>query len=262
MAALGGLVPILAPMFGGMITDSLGWRYNFWFLVLFAILVSAIIAIKLPETLACEKRQPLHVPLMISTYWSMLKSPTFIVVILPLELAFGVQGAYLSSSPFIFIKGFGLTPTAFGVMNVVVVGALVGGRFLATYLIEKTSTYFAYVTGAMLLFLGGFALLQLDLFSVSNLLAILAALSLAVGGFGVLLPIGLKSIMTAFKHQSGSVSALHGCLSLGSAAAGSFIFSKLMSTYKIEPLGAMAKCTVTIGAVAFMISLLSKKHLN
>ena len=262
MAALGGLVPILAPMLGGMITDTLGWRWNFWFLVFFATLVTSAITLKLPETLEKECRRPLHLPLILSTYWGMLQSPKFILVIIPLELAFGVQGAYLASSPFIFIKHFGLAPMTFGVMNVVIVGALVGGRFLATYLIEKTSTYFAYVTGSLLVLTGGVALLFLDFLTTPRLLTVLAVLSLSVGGFGVLLPIGLKSIMTAFKHQSGSVSALHGCLSLGMAAAGSFTFSILMSTYKIDALNAMAEFTVVTGAITVVISLLTKKHLR
>jgi DHA1 family bicyclomycin/chloramphenicol resistance-like MFS transporter len=261
MAALGGLVPILAPMFGGMITDMVGWRWNFWFLVVFAILVSSVIAFKLPETIDDDNLRPLNVVSILATYLRMLKSPEFIVVLLPLELAFVVQGAYLAPSPFIFIKMFGLTPRMFGVVNIVVVGALVGGRFLATYITDKFSVYLAYVAGAFMVLLGGCSLVLMNVSGRAGLLLVLAGLSIAVGGFGVLLPVGLKSIMTAFRRQSGSVSALHGCLSLGAAAGGSFLFARIKSSMSITPLLSMAVITLTIGFFTFLFSLWSKKHL-
>ncbi|NOY74775.1 MAG: multidrug effflux MFS transporter [Kiritimatiellaeota bacterium] len=262
MAALGGLVPILAPMLGGLITDTLGWRWNFWFLAVFAIVISILIAVKLPETLDHGERRPLHLVSILANYAEMLKSPAFILVLLPLELAFGVQGAYLASSPFIFIKTFGLSPLTFGMMNVIVVGALIGGRFLATFLIDRASTYFAYVFGASLLLLGGSVLALLDVSRCVSLTTVLGGLSIAVGGFGVLLPIGLKSVMTAFRSRSGSASALHGCLSLGAVAGGSFLFSVIKSTAKIDDLSSMARFTIVAGTAALFFSLLTKKHLK
>ena len=262
MAALGGLVPILAPMFGGLVTDTLGWRYNFWFLILFAFLVTIVIAIKLPETIADDNRQPFNIISILVAYRDILKSPEFLLVILPLEVAFGVQGAYLASSPFIFIGTYGLSPKMFGMMNILVVGALVLGRYMAVALSEKFSVYSAYLIGSFLIFLGGSALAMLGWLKIDSLIGMLSGLSIAVGGFGVLLPIGLKSVMTAFREKSGSVSALHGCVSLGCAAAGSFLFSVVRTSLKLSSSASMAWLTTAAGLVAVLLSTLSRKHLR
>ncbi|CAN8097030.1 unnamed protein product [Discula destructiva] len=50
-ASLGvSLGPVLAPIIGGLLTEYLGWRANFWFLVIIAVLLFAIYFLFVPET--------------------------------------------------------------------------------------------------------------------------------------------------------------------------------------------------------------------
>ncbi len=261
MVAIGGLVPILAPMLGGIITETLGWRYNFWILVFSSILAIIIISLKLPRTLPPETDNSLNVFNVLTKYFKMLCAPEFILIITPLALAFSIQGAYLASAPFIFIKHFGLSPVQFGFANLAVVASMLAGRFIATGMTKKFSFYTAYIFGGFLTFAGGSLLGVVHFTKNSSLFTVLITLSIAVTGFGVLLPIAVKSVMTAFKHQAGIASAIHGCLTLGSTALGSFAISVLQK-YQISYLDGICYFIIPIGILIFIASSLSRKHLR
>lgn len=50
-ASLGvSLGPVLAPIIGGLLTEYLGWRANFWFLIIIAVLLFGVYFLFVPET--------------------------------------------------------------------------------------------------------------------------------------------------------------------------------------------------------------------
>ena len=262
LAAIGGLIPIIAPMLGGIITDTLGWRYNFWFLVSCSIIAVIIIGMKLPRSIKPEKIHRLNLGNILGNYKEMLISPAFILVITPLALAFAIQGAYLASSPFIFIKQFGLTPLQFGFANLAVVASLIAGRYIASGLVRNVSIYAAYMTGAVLPFVGGGILFLIDRADMANLVTVLIPLSVAIIGFGTMLPVGVKSIMTAFRGRAGTVSALHGCFTLGMASVGCFAVSKVREKLMLSFISSMALFTVVTGLLIIAAAFFSRKHLQ
>ena len=261
MAALGGLVPIIAPVIGGTITDTIGWRYNFWLLVVAGFFSGSIICLKLPVTLPEDTDRTLHIGKILSKYRQMLLSPKLTLVIIPLALAFAIQGAYLAASPFIFIKRFGLSPTMFGVSNLAVVSSMLAGRYIATGLIRISSIFYAYMAGALITFAGCLSLSIVCFTGMASITTVLITLAIAVTGFGTLLPIAVKSIMTAFRHQAGIASALHGCITLGSAALGSLSIS-IFQKHKISHLDSMCYFILPVGLIIFISSFFSRKHLK
>jgi DHA1 family bicyclomycin/chloramphenicol resistance-like MFS transporter len=262
MAAIGGLIPIVAPMLGGVINDTLGWRYNFWFLTLFSIVAGLIILIKLPHSMKAENRQPLHISSIFKTYKDMIKAPEFIVVISPLMLAFAIQGAYMETSPFIFMKKFGLSAIEYGIANIAIVVSMIIGRYLAVGLTKRFSSYVAYSTGAYLPFLGGVFLVLILYFDIANILTVLISISIAVTGFGILLPIGVKSIMTAFRDRAGAVSALHGFLTMGMVSVGSFTTVIIKHKMHINSLSSLAFFTIIVGIIIIFSGIMTKKYLH
>lgn len=261
MVAIGGLVPIIAPMLGGIITDNIGWRYNFWLLVSASILAIVIMILKLPQTLPADTDKSLNVFHILKKYLKMLYSPELILVITPLALAFSIQGAYLAAAPFIFIKHFGLSATQFGFANLVIVASMLAGRFIATGLTKSFSIYIAYITGGGLTFAGGIILGAFCFSGHDSLISVLFSLSIAITGFGVLLLIGIKSIMTAFRNMAGTASAIHGCLTLGSAALGSFAIS-IFNKYQFSYLTSICYLIIPIGLLIFVSSTLCRKYLR
>jgi len=261
MAVLGGLVPIIAPIIGGTITDILGWRYNFWLLVVASFFSGGIIWWKLPITLPKNTDRTLNIAKILSKYRQILFSPKLILIIIPLALAFAIQGAYMASSPFIFMKRFGLSPTMFGVANLTIVSSMLAGRYIATGLIKISSIYYAYMAGALITFAGGLFLNIIYFTGMVSLITILITIAIAVTGFGVLLPVAVKSIMTSFRHQAGFASALHGCITLGSAALGS-LFISILQKHNISHLESLCYFILPVGLIIFISAFFSRKYLE
>ncbi|KAL9935134.1 hypothetical protein V8E36_006210 [Tilletia maclaganii] len=62
------LGPALGPLFGGLVSQTFGWRGIFWFTFILGIIVLVLVALLLPETIA-EARANKALPLFIRTAW-------------------------------------------------------------------------------------------------------------------------------------------------------------------------------------------------
>ncbi len=224
-----GLVPMLAPMLGGLLTQTCGWRANFYLLVAVSLAVVVFARNLAPETLAPDHRQPFQIAGTLRAYGAMIMTPDFMRPLVPVMLCFAAQGAYLVSSPFIFIHLLGLKPAVFGATCLFLVGGLMGGRFLCLRLMKWRGEFAAFITGCGLACVGGLMFIPILLAPQGWLAAmILGAATVFCLGFGTLLPIAIKAGLSAFPTRRGASSALYGCLNLGSTAAGSAVVGALL----------------------------------
>jgi DHA1 family bicyclomycin/chloramphenicol resistance-like MFS transporter len=69
------LVPAVAPLLGSVIISLAGWRAIFAAFIVFSLILSTWVAVRLPETLPTENRRPLRLPLMFSAVKEMAKHP-------------------------------------------------------------------------------------------------------------------------------------------------------------------------------------------
>jgi DHA1 family bicyclomycin/chloramphenicol resistance-like MFS transporter len=128
-----GVAPALAPVIGGLLFVQLGWASIFWFLAGVGLLLWLSCLAWLPETLAPERRQSLHLGPLMRGYWSLLSDPRFVTLVLVSVLPFNGFFLYVLSSPEWLGTHLGLAPTQFFVYFVmsiacVMVGAWVCGR--------------------------------------------------------------------------------------------------------------------------------------
>jgi DHA1 family bicyclomycin/chloramphenicol resistance-like MFS transporter len=110
-----GVAPILAPTVGGAVLIVADWRVIFWILAGYGVLCSVLAWRVLPETLPPERRIRLGVAEQASRYLMILREKTFIT-----HAVMGASGtfcmfAYLAGSAPVFIQGFGMSPSGFGV---------------------------------------------------------------------------------------------------------------------------------------------------
>ncbi|HBA82929.1 MAG TPA: hypothetical protein DCZ95_02430 [Verrucomicrobia bacterium] len=228
IGSITGLIPLLAPVLGGLLTQGFGWRANFYLLTAITLAIGLYACLQTPETLPHDKRTPFKAAETLRAYASMLVTPKFLAPLTPVMLCFAIQGAYMVSSPIIFIKLLHLTPALFGATSLALVGAILGGRFVCMALLKRWGVYPAYLGGSLLTFLGGALLLGFLLGRQISVLTILAPSTLYCLGFGTLLPIGIKAGLSAFPKRVGTASALLGCLTLGATALGSAVLGVLM----------------------------------
>src|SRR6266446_331345 len=70
-----GIAPALAPVVGGVLLNSLGWRSIFWAMLVLAAAVLAWAEKSLPETHPKSQRQPLHPRALWANYKKVLLMP-------------------------------------------------------------------------------------------------------------------------------------------------------------------------------------------
>lgn len=260
MGAMGAFVPAFAPTLGGAITEFAGWRYTFLFLAVTSFLVLIISFKKLPETLPAEKRHPLKLSHSFKAFRTMLTSSRFMFALLPIFFCFAIQGIYFTCAPFIFIREMHLTPTQFGMTNLVLVAALVLGRFLCPFLARRTSHKNVYTISGGISFLGGIGFFALFYIESPDMWIVLIPASLFCLAFGTMVPIGLKEALTAFKHQSGTASALYGCLTLGASGISSALAGVGMDM-EFSALHVMAAISSSCCLIIFLTTIFSRSKI-
>jgi len=111
-----GVAPILAPSIGAAFLAFASWRFIFWFQALYGASCALLAWRILPETLPVERRIKVGAAQMLSRYGSILREPVFRAhAIMGCATTF-CMFAYLGGSSPVFIQGFGLTPSQFGLI--------------------------------------------------------------------------------------------------------------------------------------------------
>lgn len=133
IGAINGIAPASAPVFGGLMSQSLGWRSVFVFLTLFAV-VLVLCSRRLKETLPPGRRLPGPVWHTFGRYVTLSRNKSFIVHTMLKGTALGFLFAYISSATYIIQDHFGFNQLQFGLIMggnaiFVVFGSLVALRF-------------------------------------------------------------------------------------------------------------------------------------
>ena len=107
------IAPAIAPVIGGWLQVWFGWRAVFVFIVGFTTVAWFVCRAILPETLAPEKRQPLHPLYLARAYWSVATSPRFIAACLALTFNFSGIFIYITSAPVYLMQHLHVPETGF-----------------------------------------------------------------------------------------------------------------------------------------------------
>ncbi len=117
-----GLAPAIAPILGGWLHVTFGWRSTFLFLALFGAAMIALCFKLLDESLPREKRQAFHPGTIGRNYLLVLRNPQFVL----LSLAVGLS-LYIGSASNFVMEILGLPETAFAWMFIPLIGGMVVG---------------------------------------------------------------------------------------------------------------------------------------
>ena len=122
-----GLAPAIAPILGGWLHVTFGWRSSFVFLAVFGAAMILLVMKMLPESLPAEKRQPFHPGTIGRNYLMVLRNPQFVFLALSVGLAFSGLSLYIGSASNFVMEIIGLPETAFAWMFIPLVGGMVVG---------------------------------------------------------------------------------------------------------------------------------------
>ncbi|KXV57826.1 multidrug effflux MFS transporter [Acetobacter tropicalis] len=122
-----GVVPILAPMLGGLVVAVASWRVIFWASAAYGAICVLCVLFLLPETLPFQKRVALSPVTLVTRYLTLLRDRGFTSHAMVTGFSTFMQFSYLTAASFVFIKIFGFSPLhfsmLFGVFSVFMIGA-------------------------------------------------------------------------------------------------------------------------------------------
>jgi len=245
-----GAAPILAPIAGGQLLLITGWRGIFVFLGVFGLLSLCGVALGLPESLPPERRIRRSLAEMVAVYGHLLRNRHYVRYAIALGCVAGVNFAYISGAPFVFIELHGVSPQHFGLFFGANAFGLIGASQVNRRLLRR-------FTPRRIL---GIA------FAINAAAAVLltAAVLTGTGGFpaqaalifvclcmtGLLYPNVTALAMAPFDKAAGSASALLGTIQYTLGATAGAAVGMLHNGTALPMTATMALCGVVgLGAV-------------
>src|SRR5919199_1268601 len=175
-----GAAPVLAPTLGGELLRVTSWRGIFAVLAGYGLLLLAVGAAALRETLPPSRRSGRGVAGTLHTYRGLLRDRTFVGLVLVAGLTMAGLFSYVSGSSFVFQRQFGLDEQQFGLLFGAGAVWLIAATQLNPVVLRRWSPAQVLVTGVAV---GAVApvvgLLGNDAAAMGTV--ILAALVLAIG---------------------------------------------------------------------------------
>lgn len=221
------IAPIVAPMIGGLVQQSFGWRANLLLFSVLGLVLAAASVRGLVETLPPERRHTQGGWRLLSGYVELLRTRRFMANTLP--VAIGALGifAYNTQAPALLIGELHVSAAAFGVYGALPPLGYVFGNFLVTRLTGQITQRKLIETGCGLFALsGGIVALLSGVFG--DIAACIAVPALLFGlGNGLLMPNATLRSMSVSPMLVGSSSALSSCLRMGAGALGSLMVVSL-----------------------------------
>lgn len=204
--------PILAPLFGSLLIDWLGWRSVFWAITIIALLGLILLITSLVETRLPAQRVNSTVRSALAGYGVLLRDRHFLGLVF--IGAFGMSSffAYLANSPFVMINHFGLTPRQYSLAFAINAVSFIGisqftGRLAARFglanLVKFAVTGYATVMALLLL---------QNLLGVDRLDMLIVTMLIGFGFLGLVVPSTAVLALDAHGAIAGTASALMGTL--------------------------------------------------
>jgi DHA1 family bicyclomycin/chloramphenicol resistance-like MFS transporter len=219
MVSLFALAPMVAPWIGASLLDALGWRWIFGALGLVGLILAAVSALGLPETLPPERRSrftPAAVPRSLLLF---LRTPGTLQPTLLSCASFAGQFAYISASPFILMEGHGVSAGRYGFYFALTSLALMAGSIAGGRLLRRLAPRRVLRLGGAVLCAGALLVGLGTLVPGPGLFGLVAPMMAFFFGIGLTAPSATALAMEPVPQIAGAASASVGLLSMASGAA-------------------------------------------
>ncbi len=209
IAAINGLAPILAPVFGAQVLRVGTWRTVFWVLTGIGVVLVALTLMFVRESLPEERRSASGVSGILQAFRGLLTDRVYLGYAVAGSSVCAAMFGYISASPFLLQEGFGLTPQVFSLCFAVNAFGIVAMSQLSRFLLRRTDSVALMRWGVWQCAVGA-GLLAGILLSGAGLLLVLGSLFVMVSSVGFALPHASVLAMDLHRMIAGSASALLG----------------------------------------------------
>nr|MDT0656707.1 multidrug effflux MFS transporter [Micromonospora sp. DSM 115978] len=213
-----GAAPILAPTLGSALLRWTDWRGVFVALAAFGVLLVAVAALGLRETLPVARRRRGGAVDTLRVYRSLLRDRVFVGLILVAGLAMAAVFAYVAGSSFVFQERYGLDEQEFGIAFGAGAFGLIGGTQLNARLLRRHPPQRILVAALTVSAVAGLALVGFAATGFGGLPAMLATLWLVLAAGGLAMPNAPALALSRHGEAAGTAAALLGSVQFGVGA--------------------------------------------
>jgi DHA1 family bicyclomycin/chloramphenicol resistance-like MFS transporter len=218
-----GLIAIASPIVGGIVTATLGWRCAFVAVACGGAAVLALVGLRLPETLAPERRsrparrattsvtgnEPPSAPH--HPWIEVLRHPGFRAWTLMTCCSYGGLFVFLASSSFVYIGVLGLSPLEYGAVAATCSFSYLAGTLFCRRRLARLGVAVSVQQAAGLSGLAALGFAVPALLGVHSLAAVWLPQLVYQFAHGTHMPCCQVGAVAPFPHQAGLASALSGC---------------------------------------------------
>jgi MFS transporter, DHA1 family, multidrug resistance protein len=209
-----GLAPVLAPVIGGLLLETAGWRSMFLVQALLGVIAAGATAALLGETNLHRDEGALRPGRLIVNYATLLGNRVFVGHALVASFTFTGLFAFISASSFVLIDTLKLPPTVYGVCFASVAGGMMAGSFAAGRLSRRLGIDRMLRIGNACCLAAGTVGLGLAVAGVLNVASVLAPMIVFMIGQGMTMPNAMAGAVGPFPRMAGLASALMGFLQM------------------------------------------------
>ena len=219
------VVPMMAPVFGGVLDELFGWQANFAVMGLLGVAVLVVTWRDMGETV---RGGGLPMRQQMQNYPALARSQRFWGYCLAATLSSGAFFAYLGGAPFVGDQVFGLTPAQVGYWFAAPSIGYVLGNFLSGRYSARLGLNRMILIGAALCFVALMLALLADMIGLLRPLVFFGAIAFMGLGNGMVLPNANAGMMSVRPELAGTASGLGGALAVAGGAALSALAGALL----------------------------------
>lgn len=220
------LATLVAPLLGSYLMLLAGWRSLFLLLLAFAGVCLALVAFNLPESHPPQRRGA-SLGQVFRAYGHMLRAPVALGFILCMGLSFAGMFAFITASPFVYIKYFGVSPQHYGGLFALNIAGVIVATLLNARLVSRFGASRMLKLGTAVAALAGIALAIVGGVGLGGLPAVVIGVLLYVSVTGLIGANCLASLLAHFPQQAGAAAGLAVSLQFGLG----MVFSGLVGVF-------------------------------
>ena len=244
-----GIVPIAGPLIGGRLLEAWGWGAVFWLHAAVAAVLLVSVARGLAETAPVERRA-LTPGQIAAAFRELLAHRGFVAAFcVLLAIQVGIM-AWITSSAFVLIRGFGVSPDGYALLFALVMLGQISGAWASSRLVMRHGIARMLAAGATIGAISGVAMAALAFAGVSHWSAVVGPMLGFMFASSLVLPHATAAALTPFPRIAGTAASLMGSVQF---ACGALVGAALGAAFdgSARPLAA----TVAVAGVAAFAAL-------
>jgi DHA1 family bicyclomycin/chloramphenicol resistance-like MFS transporter len=245
----GAAAPGFSPLLGSILSGLFGWRMTFLVVAIFGVALAFHYVGRIGETHPIDRRTPLALSAVASTYGHLAADPRFLLPALAVSFVIGGLYSFFAAAPGVLMNELGLSAFQLGLSFAATVLIVFAAGFLAPRLARRRGERAVSMIGLVVALAGSVAMFA---FAASpTFTTFTMAIALYLFGMGLINPLGTAIALHPFGRQAGSASSLLGFLQMSCAAIGASFASAL----PFSPSASLAVVLTTASVLALLVFL-------